>query len=240
MEIKKFTNTFPIYGITISSKGEDCDGHVIFWLGKFGYTIEDLNLIPPFRYKWYYKDKVYDKIAERKYGITYHTNEKFLHLNFGPNKDFIIDNNVKKSIGKTSKVIFLEDSKLIKKRYYNLKGKFVREMSIKDCFSTYTYTITIKDKYDDKIIKGKGTVEEYTWEKWNQIFGIKFNKRKIVRHSIEIEFEDVVGQEKDTWKGGILGAGKNIEGPLNEFYIKQTIDEFCKEHNLELIELKDI
>lgn len=69
----------------------------------------------------------------------------------------------------------------------------------------YYYKTKYNEEQDD--IEATIGVEEMEWRprwfKWTKLFAM-------VRKSIKIEFNNEVGSERGSWKGGVLGCGYNM------------------------------
>ena len=75
---------------------------------------------------------------------------------------------------------------------------------------THEYT----DNYDGKVVNATISVKEREWRPRGWQFTNLF--AKVVR-DIEVEFDEEVGKEKGSWKGGVLGCGQTLlpnETPL--------------------------
>lgn len=122
-------------------------------------------------------------------------------------------------LGKKSKVIYMpwswdhyRTSKMTKhkKWIHELKGNYLEFYD--DAWKPILFTQTLPYKY---ILKSAGVqnvnatiqVSEREWRrKW-----LKWTKlgNKVIR-SIDIEFDQEVGEESGSWKGGVLGCGFNM------------------------------
>lgn len=101
------------------------------------------------------------------------------------------------------------------------EGKFIQAPSSSDWFEQYRFTKNNKkyDTYSYTYIRKDGTVqnrkakvsvERRTW--WQRWFGLgkKHMTPKKVRTSIDIAFDDEVGERTGSWKGGTVGCGYDL------------------------------
>ena len=91
---------------------------------------------------------------------------------------------------------------------------------------TYNYTYTLES---GEVQHRKATcfVEERQWRrKWVPYF---FPFSKMIRKSIEIEFNDEVGERSGSWKGGTLGCGYDMKKGET---MEQTLRRMEKERKM--------
>jgi hypothetical protein len=90
---------------------------------------------------------------------------------------------------------------------------------------TYPYTYTLKSgvvQHRKALLKVSEREWRWHWFKWLPL-------TKMVRKTIDITFDDEVGERTGSWKGGTLGCGYNMKpGELPE----QTLRRMEKERKM--------
>lgn len=223
---------------------DDDDRHNIINLhvGRRSVWIKIPEIIKP-KEKWLTIDgKQYRDTIQRSYGFSFF--EDALHLSYGIQPGCWCQDDPENS--DHTKVLFyfwnydFVDQKVFdinQERY--VTGKKWRELRDQmyrreNNFSTLPKTdflvyefFTYYDPHNNCNVFAKAYVEEYSWirgkYKWmKSIFGL-FDRFRLVRRSLNVEFSDETGPRKGSWKGGTIGCsldmipGESTEAAIERF-----------------------
>lgn len=100
----------------------------------------------------------------------------------------------------------------------------------------------VRDKYDGAIIPATAIIEEREWRLWkNEALGFIYDlfNKPLIRRQLWVTFNDEVGSEKGSWKGGTTGCGFDMlpnELPLDTLRRISKDDVDRRRVNIELVE----
>jgi hypothetical protein len=150
------------------------------------------------------------------WGFNYHDNKIWIYIggggNFEGGKKWVTFTMpwdytwVRTSLLLRDKVSWVHETKGNRLSFYEDKWKDPNVVFIE----THPFT----DKHDGTVVNATILVKEREWRplafKWTSLFSM-------VRRTIDIEFDQEVGQRKGSWKGGTIGCGYDLrkgETPL--------------------------
>lgn len=236
------------YGFIISSGSDEDYPHLRFYLGPLTILVEIPLIFQPFKIRHFpttWNEETikrigrnwYDEVFPVEYGLSFY--ETDIHFHYGPQT---MDSSTTKS-----KVWFYpwKESYQV---YYGLIDQgghtFWKQQNVekKLCFVSYDERRAILEQfkpyvyfqiqdYDRKIILARTYMQEEMWKTGKGIFKWLLYFKK-ARHSktLDIEFQNEVGPEKGSWKGGLMGLSvKVLPGELHE----DTFRRFCQEYSKE-------
>lgn len=156
----------------------------------------------------------YEDYTQRSYGFTF--TDDALHITYGIQPGCWMSDDPKNS-DHTKVFWYPWDWKHIEHRTYVLEGKRIRiedrdryelmrdfDGGMKDMFKDFIYT-----DYDGTKVRARAMLEEREW--WRGQGKLKYLGRLLgfrkVHRSLDLSFEQGIGQRKSSWKGGTTGAG---------------------------------
>jgi len=182
-------------GLSYQEAGDDSYAHLHI-MPIFGNIFIHLN-------RKYNYDNTYEE--ERQWGFTYYFSRDMrhdIHLKFG-DKSKIIELPTMWEWQRTSTL--LNDGTWDNETKGNRKP-FTGEENLNIFKETHTYTYTLESGVVQRR-KATITVREMEWRRRALQWTNKFN---MVIKSIDINFDEEVGERSGSWKGGCIGCGYNM------------------------------
>lgn len=218
------TNYKPWSIIVESGKDEHPNNHLHISLYGHVFIMELPNFIKP-------HNGCYGQHS-KNYGISYHNG--FLQVFFGEQTfDSDTDKNCCKHLPWTQ-------WRHVRKSWYDNKGNHIvthkegnkgsywkeREKSEKMA-EMFPHVSFVVEDYDGMITTAHTDIQEHEWKfgegwfKWLCIF-----RKPLIVRSLNIKFDDEIGKEKGTWKGGFIGT--SIDMTKEETH-KDAMLRFCEQ-----------